>query len=116
MASSQRMVAFLVEQMAAAGAVSAKQMFGEYAVYCDGKVVALICDDRLFVKPTAAGRALIDELVEAPPYARAKDHFAIPGERWDEADWLGELIRVTAEALPRPAPRKQRASRRAPAK
>ena len=53
MASSQRTVAFLVEQMAAAGAVSATPMFGEYAVYGDGKVVALICDDRLFVKPTA---------------------------------------------------------------
>lgn len=30
-------------------------MFGEYAIYSNGKVAALVCDDRLFVKPTLAG-------------------------------------------------------------
>lgn len=108
MASSQGTVDFLVEQMASAGEVRAKKMFGEYAVYCDGKVVALICDDRLFVKPTAAGRALIDDVVEAPPYPGAKNHLEVPGERWDEATWLGRLIRATAEALPPPKPKKKR--------
>jgi hypothetical protein len=34
-------------------------MFGEYAIYCDGKVVALVCDDQFFLEPTAAGRALL---------------------------------------------------------
>ncbi len=52
MASSQGTVDFIVEQMASAGTVSARKMFGEYGIYCDGKMVALVCDDRLFVKPT----------------------------------------------------------------
>ncbi|MCK7502621.1 MAG: TfoX/Sxy family protein [Comamonadaceae bacterium] len=34
-------------------------MFGEYAIYLDGKVVALVCDNQFFVKPTDAGRALL---------------------------------------------------------
>lgn len=53
MASTQRTVDYLLEQLAGAGDVSTRKMFGEYALYCEGKVVAFICDDRLFIKPTA---------------------------------------------------------------
>ena len=84
MASDQRTVDFLVEQMASAGDVVAKKLFGEYAVYCDGKLVALICDDSLFVKPTAPGRQLLGEVTEAPPYPGAKPYLAIPADRWDD--------------------------------
>ena len=28
-------------------------MLGEYVIYCNNKVVALVCDNKLFVKPTA---------------------------------------------------------------
>ncbi len=110
MASNQRTVDFLVEQLASAGDVVAKKLFGEYAVYCDGKLAALICDDSLFVKPTAPGRQLLGEVTEAPPYPGAKPYFAIPGERWDDALWLGTLIRTTADALPlsKPKAKKQR--------
>lgn len=61
MSSRQSTVDLIVEQMAKAGVVSARKMFGEYGVYCDGKMVTLVCDDQLFVKPTAAGRAFIGE-------------------------------------------------------
>ena len=43
-------------------------MFGEYALYIDEKVVALICDNQVFVKPTAAGLEVLGEVIEAPPY------------------------------------------------
>lgn len=59
MASQQSTVDFILEQIAAAGSVSAKKMFGEYGIYCDGKMVALVCDDQLFIKPTLAGKAFI---------------------------------------------------------
>ena len=68
MASSPSTVNFIVEQIATAGAVAPRKMFGEYAIYCDGKLVALVCDDQLFVKPTAAGRAYIGTAIERPPY------------------------------------------------
>ena len=102
MASRQGNVDYIVEQCAAAGSVSARKMFGEYALYCDGKVAALVCDDQLFVKPTAAGRAFLGETEEAPPYPGAKPCFLISGERWDDADFLAKLIRLTADALPAP--------------
>ncbi|KVD34415.1 competence protein TfoX [Burkholderia ubonensis] len=107
MASSQSTVDFIVEQMAAAGAVSARKMFGEYGIYCDGKMVALVCDDRLFVKPTPDGKAFLGECEECPPYPGAKPCFVISGERWDEREWLSRLIRITAAQLPPPKPRKR---------
>jgi TfoX/Sxy family transcriptional regulator of competence genes len=100
MGSKQSTVDFILEQIAAAGIVSARKMFGEYGLYCDGKYVASVCDDQLFVKPTPGGRAWIVEVEEALPYPGAKPCFLISGERWDDAEWLSELIKVTARELP----------------
>ncbi|MFP3631728.1 TfoX/Sxy family protein, partial [Burkholderia sp. SIMBA_045] len=72
MASHQGTVDFIVEQSALAGTVSARKMFGEYGIYCDGKMVALVCDDRLFVKPTPDGHAFLGACEQAPPYPSAK--------------------------------------------
>lgn len=52
-------------------------MFGEYAIYCNGKVVGLVCDNQLFVKPTIGGRTFIGKVVESPPYPGAKNSFLI---------------------------------------
>ncbi|WP_175855895.1 TfoX/Sxy family protein [Burkholderia anthina] len=105
MASNQGTVDFIVEQMAAAGTVSARKMFGEYGIYCDGKMVALVCDDRLFVKPTSDGRAFLGVCDEAPPYPNAKPHLVVAGERWDDREWLSTLVRITAAQLPVPVKR-----------
>ncbi|WP_139826410.1 TfoX/Sxy family protein, partial [Derxia lacustris] len=51
MASQPSTVDFLLDTARLPGLV-AKRMFGEYALYLDGKVVGFICDDELFVKPT----------------------------------------------------------------
>lgn len=105
MASRQVTVDFIVEQMGAAGEVSARKMFGEYAIYCRGKLVALVCDDQLFVKATAAGRAKAAGVAEAPPYKSAKPCLLIPGDLWEDADWLSALARLTADELPMPRPK-----------
>lgn len=106
MASDAAFVDYVCDQMSAAGTIASRKMFGEYAVYCDGKVVALVCDDQLFVKPTSAGRAIVGDLAEAPPYAGAKPHFAI-GDRVDDREWLRALIEATARELPAPKPKKR---------
>jgi len=112
MASDKRTVDFLTEQMGLAGDITTRAMFGEYAAYCDGKVIAFICDDQLFVKPTEAGRAFLgDAIEEAPPYPGAKDYFLIGGDRCEDRDWLGTLIRTTADALPAPKPKKSKHQR-----
>lgn len=109
MASDHQYVEFVVEQMESAGEVTFKQMFGGYTLYCNGKVVALVCDNRLTVKPTEEGRAFIGNVVEAAPYPGAKPAFLIE-ERVEDSEWLGELIRLTEKALPQPKkkPKKKR--------
>ena len=109
MASQQSTVEYLLEQMVTAGSVSARKMFGEYGLYCDGKLVALVCDDQLFVKPTSAGRAVLGSAREVAPYPGAKPYFLVPGERWEDADWLAQLVRASVAELP--APVKKRAAR-----
>jgi TfoX/Sxy family transcriptional regulator of competence genes len=106
MATQQRTIDFLLEQASSAGGVTAKPMFGEYGVYVDGKMIGSVCDDQLFVKPTELGRARAEPVSDVPPYPSAKPQMLIAVDRWDDAKWLGELLRVTADELPTPKPRK----------
>jgi len=102
MSSRQSTVDFLAEQMAQAGHITSRKMFGEYAIYCDAKVVAFVCDDELFIKPTDVGRLFIGEVAEKPAYPGSKMYFWISGDQWDDADWLSQLVRKTASVLPLP--------------
>jgi TfoX/Sxy family transcriptional regulator of competence genes len=88
--------------MEGAGGVTARKMFGEYGVFREGKMVAVIVNDDLFVKPTAAGRAFLGEVEEVSPFEGAKPYFFISGELWDDAERLSELIRLTTIELPLP--------------
>lgn len=58
MASDLDFVPFVVDQIENAGVITYRKMFGEYAVYCEGKIVVLICDNQVFVKPTQGGKSL----------------------------------------------------------
>lgn len=110
MATQQRTVDYLLEQSTGAGEMSTKPMFGEYGVYLDGKMIGSICDDQLYVKPTASGRLHAEPVSEAPPYPGAKPHLLIETDRWDDAEWLSDLLRVTAAELAIPKPRKPKRS------
>ncbi len=82
---------------------STKAMFGEYALYADGKVVALLCDDRLFVKVTPQTEALA-ACEKAPPYPGAKDHYVVEEDAWPSQE-LARMLLDLSKALP--APRKK---------
>lgn len=99
MATDKSFVEFIVDQIENAGQITFRKMFGEYAVYCNGKVVALVCDNQLFIKPTEGGRAFIGNFVEAPAYKGAKPSFLID-DRIEDREWISNLIRITAMELP----------------
>lgn len=109
MANDQYFIDFVLDQVSAD--LSYRHMFGGTTLYLNGKVVALICDNQLFVKPTTAGREHIGSVVEAPAYEGAKNSFLIE-EELDDADWLTELFTITASALPAPKPKKKRTKKR----
>lgn len=105
MASDQNFVDFVLEQIKNAGAITAKKMFGEYGIYADGKIFGLICDNKLFIKPTISGRKFIGNVVEAPPYVGAKPSFLIE-EKIEDSEWISELVRITLKELPAPKKKK----------
>jgi len=92
-------IQYVCDQIDAACDLKYRHMFGGTTLYSKGKVVALICDNRLFVKPTKAGRAYIGEVTEAPAYEGSKNFFLVEDEI-DDTEWLTELIRRTELELP----------------
>lgn len=107
MASDKGFVDFILDQIDHSGEITARKMFGEYGLFCDKKIFALICDNKLFVKPTEGGRAFIKDVDEAPPYPGAKPSLLI-GDRMEDREWLSNLVRITVRELPEPKPKKKR--------
>ena len=116
MGTTQDYALFAVGQMEGAGPVRFRKMMGEYVVYLEDKVVALICDNNLFIKPTEAGREVIERLTDSPavegsPFPGAKGWFVI-GDKIEDRDFLAELLRAAYKELPVPKQRKPRSNRR----
>ena len=109
MASHKAFVDFVIDQIRDAGEITAKKMFGEYGIFSNGKIFGLICDNKLFIKPTEAGRAFIRNVVEAPPYQGARASFLID-DRIEDSEWISNLVRLTLEELPEPKPKKKKKS------
>ena len=101
MASDQNFLDFVLGQIEDAGEITAKKMFGEYGLYSDEKLFGLICDNKLFIKPTNSGREFIGSVIEASPYEGAKPSFLI-GDKIEDRVWLSELIRISVKELPPP--------------
>ena len=97
MASNSDLVKYIAEQCGGAGEIVTKKMFGDYGIYCNGKIFGLICDDRLYVKQTATGRAVLRTEDLQPPYPGAKNYFYIADV--DDRAYLTELVRETCRGL-----------------
>ena len=91
MASNADFVQYVADQCSGAGEITTKKMFGEYGIYCDGKIFGLICDDCFY----------LHEL----PYEGAKEYFYIADV--DDHDYLSQLVSETCKTLPNPKPKKK---------
>lgn len=100
MASRPEFVQYVADQLEGAGSITYRKMFGEYGMYCDGKIFALICDDQLFIKITEAGKKAAPHLEIAPPYEGAKPYFLI--EDIDDREFLTEFVAETCKELSLP--------------
>ena len=104
MASNTDFVQYVADQCSGAGEITTRKMFGDYGIYCNGKIFGLICDNRFYLKPTEAGRTLLRSISLCPPYDGAKDYFYIADV--DDRDYLSSLVMATCQALPEPKKRK----------
>lgn len=106
MPSDLSFVEYVIEQASGAGEMTYKKMFGEYGIYCNGKIVGVICDTVLYVKKTKAGAAVCPGLEEAAPYDGAKPHLVF--DNVDDRETLARFIRATYGELPAPKPKKKK--------
>lgn len=107
MATKQSTMEYMEDQLADVPGVRSRKMFGEYALYVNDKVVALVCDDTLYVKITDPGREYVGERYEEGiAYPGAKPSILIDADLVEDREWLSELIRITEAALPESKPKK----------
>lgn len=105
MATDPDFIEYVCEQIRHAGHVTSRRMFGEYAVYVDGRVIGFACDNQLFIKPLPEARAFIGTPKEKPAYPGSKLYFLID-EKLEDSAWMTQLARLTAAAAPPPKEKK----------
>lgn len=80
MASSLEYVQYVAQNLAFAGDVRFKKMFGEYLVYVNDKPTVLVCDNTAFVKMLPCLTNLMSGALRGFPYEGAKEHYIIDFE------------------------------------
>ena len=104
MTTSPATIDHLLDTLAALP-LTARKMFGEYALYQDGIIVAFVCDDTLFIKPTPGALALLADTAKGPAYPGSKDYI-IGAEVLDDPDLCIRALRAVAADAPPPKPKK----------
>lgn len=102
MATRKETAAFVLEQLGRPERFTVRAMFGEFALYADGKPVAFICDDRLFVKIMPESAALAKHCELAPAYPGSKDYYLVPEDSITGDRQLPVVLLRMAEVLPFP--------------
>lgn len=115
MATKQSTVDYILDQLVSVDDVSTRKMFGEYALYVNGKVVGLVCDDTLYVKSTEQGKIFSGTYYqEGYAYPGAKVSMVIDEDRIEDREWLSELVRITADNIP--LAKKKKVSKKSPSR
>jgi len=104
MSTRAETIAHLIDALAPLP-LSSRKMFGEYALYLDGKVVALVCDDQLFLKPTPGAQSALPNCPQGAPYLGAKLHLLVT-DALDDPGPVITALKAVAIDLPAPKPKK----------
>ena len=73
MASSKEYLEYVLEQLQQVEGLRCRPMMGEYLLYCRGRVVGGVYDDRLLAKDTESARALLPEAPRELPYPGGRE-------------------------------------------
>lgn len=108
MSTSSDTVIYLSDQLATLSSrIRTRKMFGEYALYCDERVVGLICDDQVFIKITEQGKTFLgSSYQESLPYPGAKPYMLIGGDIIEDKESFVKLVEISAKNIPLPKPKK----------
>lgn len=100
MASSKGYLEFVLEQLSGTEGITYKPMMGEYLIYCRGKIIGGVYDDRFLVKPTKSAEAMMPRANREIPYDGGKEMLLV--DNLDSRDFLKSLVEAMYGELPAP--------------
>ena len=106
MASTMEFVTYVCEQLAGAGEISYRKMFGEYMVYVNFKPLILICDNTAFVKMRDELSGELSGAQTAAPYTGAKEHYVLDV---DDAALVRRIAAILEPLVSVPTPKTKKA-------
>ena len=99
MGTRESTIEFIEEQLSSLSGVRTRKMFGEYALYYMDIVVALVCDDQVFIKVTHEGKEFAEgKWTEGYAYPGAKMSMNIT-DAIDDREFFVHLVEITAKSL-----------------
>ena len=104
MPSKKDYLDFVLEQLSPLEGISYRAMMGEYIIYCKGKIIGGIYDNRLLIKPTASSKSLMPDAPMELPYEGAKEMLLV--ENVDDREFLCGMVTAVADELPAPKRRR----------
>ncbi len=107
MSTRKETIDFILEKLGLPKRFSARAMFGEYALYADGKVVGLVCDDQLYVKIAPASAELEKMCEKGEPYPGAKPQYVVEEDLLSKMPELADILLAIAESLLAKKPKKK---------
>ena len=107
MPSKKEYLDFILGQLSGAEEITHRAMMGEYIIYCKGRVIGGIYDDRFLIKPTKTAIALMPGASYELPYEGAKE--MLLAENVDDSEFLAKLVNAVADEVPAPKSKKKKA-------
>ena len=109
MASTENFVQQIKDMLPESEGFTFKKMFGEYGIYLNEKVVAMICDNQFLVKVTDKGKEMIRDEKYGEPYPGAKKLLLIDDDL-DDQDYVKSILIESEKFLPKPKKKKSKKS------
>lgn len=100
MPSTKLYLDYILEQLTQLDDIKYKAMMGEYILYCRGKIIGGIYDDRFLVKPVKSAKTLMPDAQLELPYEGAKEMLLV--DNVEDKSFLAELIEAIYDELPEP--------------
>ena len=98
MASSKEYLEYIMEQLSETEDVSYRAMMGEYVIYCRGRVVGGVYDDRFLVKPVRSALAMMPDAQFELPYEGGREMLLV--DNVENKAFLCELLNAIAAEIP----------------
>lgn len=100
MASDKAYLDYILEQLSECEGITYRAMMGEYIIYCRGKIIGGIYDNRFLIKPVKSAKALMPDGVLELPYEGGSKMLSV--SETDDREFLKKLVESMLDELPEP--------------